>query len=240
MSANSTRLLDNGKVRVFLDTHIPGLYLIAIVSGITDAACFLGLGLVFAEMMTGNMVMMAFSIVSDSTPFAGDWTSPWAYAAVLASFAVGAYLAGWGMRKSAVFKEKRHGFIYQWLLMLLAAFMALILDPDGTGIKSILIVSVLAFSMGIQNALIRTHGVPNLATSLMTLTFTGLFADQHRNVRTKMWVRQGLSIVSFIFAAGLGAYLLRYGVAVPLFVAVGVMSIALYWLLTKPAPVAST
>jgi hypothetical protein len=31
--------------------------------------------------------------------------------------------------------------------------------------------------MGIQNAMVRVHGVPDLATNVMTVTFTGIIAD---------------------------------------------------------------
>jgi uncharacterized protein DUF1275 len=39
-----------------------GLYMISAICGLVDAVCFLVLGGVFAEMMTGNLLLMAFSI----------------------------------------------------------------------------------------------------------------------------------------------------------------------------------
>jgi len=39
-----------------------GLYMISATCGLVDAVCFLALGGVFAEMMTGNLLLMALSI----------------------------------------------------------------------------------------------------------------------------------------------------------------------------------
>jgi len=43
-------------------SHITGLYLIAGLCGLVDAACFLSLGQVFAEMMTGNLLLFCFYV----------------------------------------------------------------------------------------------------------------------------------------------------------------------------------
>ena len=43
-------------------SHLTGLYLIAGLCGLVDAACFLSLGQVFAEMMTGNLLLFCFLI----------------------------------------------------------------------------------------------------------------------------------------------------------------------------------
>jgi uncharacterized membrane protein YoaK (UPF0700 family) len=41
-------------------SYLSGLLLIAAVCGLIDAACFLALGGVFAEIMTGNILLLAF------------------------------------------------------------------------------------------------------------------------------------------------------------------------------------
>ena len=40
----------------------PGLYLLTAICGVIDATCFLALGDVFAEVMTGNIMFLAFEI----------------------------------------------------------------------------------------------------------------------------------------------------------------------------------
>lgn len=52
----------NFAIRVGLLNKATGVYLITSLSGLVDAACFIGLGHVFAEMMTGNLLMLGFSI----------------------------------------------------------------------------------------------------------------------------------------------------------------------------------
>ena len=39
-----------------------GLYFITAICGLVDAVCFLALGHVFAEMMTGNLLLLAFTV----------------------------------------------------------------------------------------------------------------------------------------------------------------------------------
>jgi uncharacterized membrane protein YoaK (UPF0700 family) len=43
-----------------------GLYMISATCGLVDAVCFLALGAVFAERMTGNLLLMALSIGTGS------------------------------------------------------------------------------------------------------------------------------------------------------------------------------
>lgn len=220
--------------RSWLGTYLPGLYLLGAIAGIVDAACFLGLGAVFAEMMTGNMVMFAFSLMGNDSLAKGDWASPWTYLIVLATFAVGAALCGILMRKSAALAGDRKLFVVQWVLMIVAAVIASIGHPTGTGGYSVLIVALLAFGMGFQNALVIRHGVPNLATNLMTLTFTALFANSPKE--DPMWIRRVFSIVTFIVGASIGVLLLNIGVAAALWVAAILMTVAVFWLITRPAP----
>ena len=52
-------------------SHITALYLITGVCGLVDAACFLSMGRVFAEIMTGNMLFLCFSIGTGQSIF-GD------------------------------------------------------------------------------------------------------------------------------------------------------------------------
>src|SRR5437763_8050031 len=67
-----------------------GVYTISAICGMLDAATFLGLGLVFVETMTGNILLLAFSVGTRGVPqfrslFAGDALLP--YPSALAAFA---------------------------------------------------------------------------------------------------------------------------------------------------------
>ena len=64
MSTPPKPLRDSAKER--LTDVTTGLYMISATCGLVDALCFLALGGVFAEMMTGNLLLMALSIGTGS------------------------------------------------------------------------------------------------------------------------------------------------------------------------------
>lgn len=229
-----TTIPERESFRAWFNSYLPGLYLLGVIAGIIDAACFLGLGAVFAEMMTGNMVMFAFSIAGADSLASGDWASPWSYVIILVVFAAGAALCGILMRRSEKLARSRKLFIVQWVFIVGAALVTWAVSPEGHGARSVLIVSMLTFGMGFQNALVIRHGVPNLATNLMTLTFTALFANSPRE--DPMWIRRVFSIVTFVSGALIGVLLLRISVAAALGAAAVLMTVAALILVLKPPP----
>src|SRR5205814_858790 len=74
-------------------------------------------------------------------------------------------------------RERRIGFAVEWLIVLAATVIAGLTHLDATNLAGHVIVVMLAFAMGIQNAMVRAHGVPDLATNVMTVTFTAIIAD---------------------------------------------------------------
>ena len=64
---------------------------------------------------------------------------------------------------------------------------------------------------------LRRWGIPDLATNLMTLTLTGLFADSTlgggNNPRA---ARRSASLAIFLIGAIAGAFMTRYGILWPL------------------------
>jgi hypothetical protein len=73
--------------------------------------------------------------------------------------------------------------------------------------------------MGLRNATVRQLRVADVTTTVLTLTLTGLAADSSvaggSNPRP---ARRIFSIIALFVGALSGAYLLRYGVALPLFI----------------------
>jgi len=69
-------------------SHISALYLITGVCGFVDAACFLSMGGVFAEIMTGNLLFLCFAI-GTGQPILGVTK----YLLVIAAFLLGARAA---------------------------------------------------------------------------------------------------------------------------------------------------
>lgn len=210
---------------------IVALYAITSICGLLDAACFLGLGRVFSEIMTGNLVYLAFSLGTIGTRGSGPILP---YVSVLAFFMLGAVAGGRFLRLPAPLSDRRAGFAVEWVALLAATVATAILHPGPEGGGRYVVTGILAFAMGIQNAMLRRWGVPNLATNVMTLTMTALIADSRLagGPGTNAG-RRAASLATFAISATLGAFLLRYGVLVPLVLSLVIFSLALPVLLQK-------
>ena len=153
---------------------IPPLLLgLTIVTGLVDAFSYLLLGHVFVANMTGNVVFLGFAIAG-----APGFSIP-ASLTALGAFVFGAIVGGRGV--SGLGHHRGH------LLAAATAFQALLLgasvvvaatsgDPIASGYRYALIV-LLGISMGVQNATARKLAVPDLTTTVLTLTITGVAAD---------------------------------------------------------------
>jgi len=153
---------------------LPPLLLgLTLVTGLVDAFSYLLLGHVFVANMTGNVVFLGFAIAG-----ATGFSIP-ASLVALGSFALGALIGG----KAGFGLGHHRGH----LLAATASFQALLLgasvvvaaasgDPVTSGYRYVLIV-LLGISMGIQNATARKLAVPDLTTTVLTLTITGVAAD---------------------------------------------------------------
>ncbi|HVB93430.1 MAG TPA: YoaK family protein [Acidimicrobiales bacterium] len=80
-----------------------------------DAVCYLGLGQVFAEIMTGNLVHLVFSIGTLGT-HTNNPVVP--YVIALGCFAVGVLLGGRLVRLPGPWSERRIGFAVEWVALL--------------------------------------------------------------------------------------------------------------------------
>lgn len=208
-------------------TTTPGLYLLTAICGLVDAVCFLGLGGVFAEIMTGNLMFAAFALGQGR--FAVDFVQ---FAVPLACFTVGAVIGGYVLRNKRFAQHRRAGFLYSGILVIIAAVLAGALQPEGSSASARLVVGVLALGMGLQNALVLVHGVPDVATNVMTLTLVRVLSAWSivggDNAR---WNYRVGSLAVFVAGAALGAFLVRFGAAVGLVAAAVLYVIALVWLL---------
>ena len=103
------------------------------------------------------------------------------------------------------------------------------------------VVAMLALAMGIQNAMVRVHGVPDIATNVMTVTFTGIFADSTPAGGTnRNWRRRMTSVGLFMAGAALGGLLLQFGTVWPLVLTSVVFSLAMIPLMFGEKPPEST
>jgi uncharacterized membrane protein YoaK (UPF0700 family) len=148
---------------------------LTVVAGLVDAVSYLGLGHVFVANMTGNVVFLGF--VAGGAP---DISAALSLVAI-GSFALGALAGGrlgWNTsehrgRLLAVSSCVQAVAVGGALLVSLASFGV------RDGISAHALVLLLAFAMGLQTATARRLGVPDLTTTVLTLTVTGLAADSH-------------------------------------------------------------
>ena len=212
-------------------SHISALYLITGVCGFVDAACFLSMGGVFAEIMTGNLLFLCFAI-GTGQPILGVTK----YLLVIAAFLLGALAGGRLLRGPLA--EQRIGFAVEWAFLVIALALTAILQPREAGLERDVVTSLLAFAMGMQNALVRRHGVPDLATNVMTLTATALVADSAvAGGHNENSHRRSVSIAIFLVSGTAGAALTTWlGPWAPLAVSVALLTVALTGLIVRDGP----
>jgi uncharacterized membrane protein YoaK (UPF0700 family) len=118
--------------------------------------------------MTGNVVFLGFAVAD-----AADFSIPASLLAI-AAFMAGA-LVGGRIGSSAGRHRARLLAITTYLQIALVG-AALVVSMVGAFVQYSLI-ALLALAMGLQNATARRLGVPDLTTTVLTLTLTGLAAD---------------------------------------------------------------
>jgi uncharacterized membrane protein YoaK (UPF0700 family) len=148
----------------------PMLVALTMLTGIVDAASYLKLGHVFVANMTGNVVFVGFALAG-----AGGLSAT-ASLIALASFLVGARLGGWLIARNPGHRGHmlRATSSAQALLILLAFLLALsAAEPLQKGARYGL-TALLALAMGAQNASAQSLAVPELTTTVLTRTLTGI------------------------------------------------------------------
>jgi uncharacterized membrane protein YoaK (UPF0700 family) len=162
------------------------LLTLTVVTGVVDAVSILALGRVFVANMTGNVVFAAFALVGAP----GFSLSASLFA--LAGFLAGAY--GGGVLIARLGHDRglllRAGCAVE--LAFGAAALALAAasgDPGAThgtiGLAggefgeaaTDALAALLAIALGVQNAVARRLAVPDMTTTVLTMTLTGVGAD---------------------------------------------------------------
>ncbi len=200
----------------------PLLILLTVVTGVVDAVSYLAFGHVFVANMTGNVVFLGFALAG-----ASGLSAP-ASLAALGAFLLGA-LAGGRIATSSGEHRGRHlrtATAVAVLPLLLAIVLAAIVgQPVSEGARYALIVP-LAIAMGIQNATARRLAVPDLTTTVLTLTLTGVAADSRLAGGTGGHSARRLIAVTAMFAGALVGALLVINVDLVLPIAIAAVLMA--------------
>ncbi len=200
----------------------PLLVGLTVVTGLVDAFSYLVLGHVFVANMTGNVVFFAFALAG-----VGGFSAP-ASVTAIGCFAAGALVAGRLGRSLAGRREL--------LLAVAAGIQAVIVAeavtmtaltprPIPAGLRYALIVA-LALAMGVQNAAARKLAVPDLTTTVLTLTITGMAADHAWAGATGARVaRRLISVAAMLVGALAGAlFVLHVNIVYPLVTALIILA----------------
>jgi uncharacterized membrane protein YoaK (UPF0700 family) len=184
------------------------LLALTVVTGLVDSVSYLRLGHVFVANMTGNVVFLGFS----ADPHSG--LSAAASAIAIAAFVLGA-LAG-GRIAHTLAPASPH----RWLTTAFttqAVILGLVTVLTATGVLPyggdgrFATIAILASALGVQNSTVRHLGAPDLTTTVLTLTLTGLAADSALagGPGAKPHRRLG-SIAAMLAGAAAGATILRW------------------------------
>jgi uncharacterized membrane protein YoaK (UPF0700 family) len=151
----------------------PVLISMTLVTGLVDAFSYLLLGHVFVANMTGNVVFLGFALAG------APGFSIGASLAAMAAFAVGALLSG---RLGSWHRDHRgrlhsSAAAIQSVFLAVGVILAAVGDPGGSAGYRYALIAVLGVAMGIQNASARKLAVPDLTTTVLTMTFVGIAAD---------------------------------------------------------------
>lgn len=218
------RLLDS-LVRDADHGRLPAMLIgLTLVTGLVDAVSILALGRVFVANMTGNVVFVGFALAG------APGFSLVASLLGLAGFLIGARLGGELVARRA--KERRALFLIGLelevgLLALAAVILELTGSPVSPGPRDGAVVCC-AVAMGVRNAVVRRLAVPDLTTTVLTMTLTGVAADRQASARGATRLRRGLAVGTMLGGAVLGAVVVRHlGAAAGLWFATGVSALVL-------------
>jgi len=185
---------------------IPSLLLsLTLVTGLVDAVSYFKLGHVFVANMTGNVVFLGFAVAD-----AKDFSIP-ASVSALAAFLCGALIGGRIATHIGQHRGKLLAIATYIETALVGAALALLLFmPEGNGqVVQYGLIVPLALAMGLQNANARRLGIPDLTTTVLTLTLAALASESSLAGGSNPNPRRRLLAVTCMFAgAAIGAWLI--------------------------------
>jgi uncharacterized membrane protein YoaK (UPF0700 family) len=185
---------------------LPSLLLaLTVLTGVIDAVSIITLGRVFVANMTGNVVFIGFALVG----IPGFSLSASLFA--LAGFLLGALAAGavaprlTGGRGVLL----RAAVPIELLLVAIALIVAIGAGRHAHRTAVDAMATFCAMAMGIQNTVARRLAVPDLTTTVLTMTLTGLAADVPSRAAAPAITRRVLSVTAMLVGAIAGAILAR-------------------------------
>jgi uncharacterized membrane protein YoaK (UPF0700 family) len=186
------------------------------VTGLIDAVSFLSLGRVFTANMTGNVVILAFAIAR-----VPGLSIVYSLTALL-SFLAGAIFGGRIMARAGADSQIRfavQAFLLEDVFLFAASLCAIgyrrnLLEHS---FQPFALIALTALAIGSQNAVVRKLAIPDLTTTVLTLTITGIGADSSiAKGNNPRLARRVEAVVAMFLGAALGAVIIRYSISAAL------------------------
>src|SRR5260370_13779216 len=166
--------------------------------------------------MTGNVVILAFAAARvPGLSIAYSLTA-------LLSFLVGAIFGGRIMAQAGADSQIRfaaQAFLLEDVFLFAASLCAIGYRRDllEHSFQPFALIALMALAMGTRNAAVRKLAIPDLTTTVLTLTITGIGADSSlANGNNPRLARRVASVVAMFLGAALGAVIIHYSISVPL------------------------
>jgi uncharacterized membrane protein YoaK (UPF0700 family) len=199
------------------------LLALTFTTGLVDAVSYLGLGRVFTANMTGNVVLLGFGIAgTGGLPVVAPVVS-------LGAFLVGAGAGGVLARRMGD-RQRKHiarALAIEVALLGLAAAVAAAVDVRPNAVSGDMLIALMALAMGVRNATVRRIGIPDLTTTVLTMTLTALAAESPLTGASGTGSLRRIAAVLAMFAGALaGALLLKTSLVLPLAAAAALAAIA--------------
>jgi uncharacterized membrane protein YoaK (UPF0700 family) len=192
------------------------------VTGLVDAVSYLSLGRVFTANMTGNIVLLAFAAAHVSgLSIARSSTA-------LLAFLVGAILGGRVMARASADSQIRfvaRAFVLEGAFLFAASFCGIGYRADllDHSFQPFALIALTALAMGTRNAAVRKLAIPDLTTTVLTLTITGIGADSSlANGNNPRLARRVAAVAAMFLGAALGAVVIRYSISAALWLATAI------------------
>jgi uncharacterized membrane protein YoaK (UPF0700 family) len=208
-----------------------------VVTGLVDAVSFLSLGRVFTANMTGNIVFLAFATAHVSGLSVARSST------ALLSFLMGAILGGRVMARASTDSQIRfaaQAFLLEVAFLFAASFCGIGYRGDllGHSFQPFALIASTALAMGTRNAAVRKLAIPDLTTTVLTLTITGIGADSSlAKGNNPRLARRVAAVAAMFLGAALGAIVIHYSISAALWFATAISAVCSVMLFrSEPTP----
>ncbi len=159
------------------------IVVLAFVAGFVDALSIIGLGGVFASVMTGNTILLGLAIAR-AEPLSAS-LSAIAIAAYVGSLAIGIGIAESSTKRPGTTwpPEATKIFLSEFLLLLGLAITGVFVRHASTSSQMDVLIALAAASMGMQSAGFYALGVSSVATTRLTSTYEKFVIDLYHSRR---------------------------------------------------------